>query len=219
MSLLSDLILEDNADVLARMLTHPFVQAIADGTLPEGVYHRYLVYEGAFVDTAISIFAYATAKAPDLEAKRWLIGVQDALVRDQMTYFEQSFDELGVETGITIPEAVRAFDQGMIDLARDGDFTEIVTAMFAAEWMYWSWCSEAAERAIADPHVRRWVDLHADDAFAAQARWLKAAIDRYAVPRDRERLSAVFRRVTELEIDFHTAPMIVDAADEEPSHA
>lgn len=204
---LSDLILQDNAKLLAGMLSHPFVRGIAENTLPEGAYHRYLVHEGAFVETAISIFAYATAKAPDLEAKRWLVGVQDALVRDQIPYFERSFAGLDVETGIPVPEAVRAFDQGMLSLAREGDFLEIVTAMFTAEWIYWTWCSEAAKRDIADPHIRQWIDLHADDAFGAQARWLKTAIDRHSEPGDRDRLSAVFARVTELEIAFHDAPL------------
>ena len=207
MTPLSDRILAENQDLLGRMLDHPFVRCVADGTLPAGAYHRYLVYEGAFVETAISIFAYATAKAPDLEAKRWLITVQDALARDQMPYFEQSFAELGVDAAITSPEAVVAFDRGMLEIARDGEFTEIVTAMFAAEWMYWTWCSRATRVGIADPHVRRWVDLHVDHAFAAQARWLKDAIDRYSGPEYLSRLSAVFGRVTEMEIAFHHAPL------------
>ena len=93
-----------------------------------------------------------------------------------------------------------AFDRGMLEIARQGSFTDIVTAMFAAEWMYWTWCSRAASREIADPHIRRWVDMHADEAFAAQARWLKTMIDRHAGPGDLARLSAIFGRVTELEI-------------------
>lgn len=207
MTALSDLILADNAEVLERMLDHPFVRAVSDGTLPAPAYHRYLVYEGAFVETAIAIFAYATAKAPDLDSKRWLIGVQDALVREQMPYFERSFAELGVETAIPIPEAVRAFDGQMLEIARQGTFTDIVTAMFAAEWMYWTWCSRAASVAIADPHIRAWVDLHADAEFAAQAQWLKDAIDTHAAPSDRARLGALFGRVTALEIAFHHAPL------------
>lgn len=212
MTLLSDLILERNAAVLNRMLDHPFVRAVATGTLSVRAWHRYLVYEGAFVDTAISIFAFGTAKAPDLAAKRRLIGVQDALAREQMPFFERCCAELGVKTDIPIPAAVRAFDAGMLTIARDGDFADIVTAMFAAEWMYWTWCSEAALHDIPDPHVRRWVDLHVDAAFAAQARWLKDTIDTVAGPDDLDRLSAVFARVTELEIAFHDAPLS-EAAD------
>lgn len=207
MTVLSDRILAENAAVLDRMLDHPFVRQIADGTLPLAAYYRYLVYEGAFVDTAISIFAYATAKAPDLEAKRWLIGVQDALAKDQMPYFEQSFAELGIDTDIAMPPEVAAFDQGMLAIAQAGDFAEIATAMFAAEWMYWTWCSRAARAGIADAHIRRWVELHAAEDFAAQARWLKGAIDRYARPGDMDRLSDVFAHVTALEIAFHDAPL------------
>ncbi len=203
----SERILADNAEVLGRMLAHPFVEAIGDGSLPAGAYARYLVFEGAFVETAISIFAFATAKAPDLDAKRWLIGVQQALAGEQMHYFEQSFADLRVDTAIAAPEAVVAFDRGMLEIARQGSFTDIVTAMFAAEWMYWTWCSRAASREIADPHIRRWVDMHADEAFAAQARWLKTMIDRHAGPGDLARLSAIFGRVTELEYAFHDAPL------------
>ena len=117
MMALSDQIIADNALVLERMLSHPFVQQITAGTLPAAAYHRYLVYEGAFVETAISIFAYATAKAPDLATKRWFVSVQDALVHDQLPYFEQSFSALGVDTAIPIPSAVANFDRGMLAIA------------------------------------------------------------------------------------------------------
>ena len=41
MSKVSDLILEENVDILGRMLNHPFVNAIFDGSLPADAYHRY----------------------------------------------------------------------------------------------------------------------------------------------------------------------------------
>lgn len=207
MTLLSDRILSENAAILQRMLTHPFVEAMANGTLPAPAYRRYLVYEGAFVETAIAIFAHATIKAPDLEAKRWLIGVQRALADEQMAYFEQSYAELGIDRSIAIPAAVVAFDRGMLRIAETGDFAELITAMFAAEWMYWTWCARVAAMPVADAHRRRWVEMHAGADFAAQARWLKESIDRHAGPDDFRRLSAVFARVTELEIAFHHAPL------------
>ena len=205
MTALSDQILADNEGVLNAMLGHRFVTGITDGTLPADVFHRYLVYEGGFVETAISIFAFATARAPDLEAKRWLVDVQMALVREQMVYFNVSYAALGIDRAIPIPRAVMAFDRGMYAIAETGDFLKAATAMFAAEWMYWTWCSAAARTGIADRHMRRWVELHADDGFAAQARWLKNAIDRYGAPGDRAELSGLFGHVTRLEIGFHDA--------------
>lgn len=91
---------------------------------------------------------------------------------------------------------------------------DILTAMFAAEWMYWTWCHASAERHISDPDLRAWIDLHADRAFANQALWLKQAIDTYAKDSDLDRLSAIFDRVMRLEIAFHAAAYDTNLPDE-----
>lgn len=209
---LSDDILSDNARVLQRMLTHRFVEDICADRLPRDVFHRYLAYEGAFVETAIAIFAYATARAPDMASRRWLIGVQDALANSQVPYFEACFERLGIAAGTPLPPGAAAFDDAMLALAERGTYAEIVTAMFAAEWMYWSWCTRAAASLISDPDLKAWVDMHADDSFAAQAHWLKHAIDRHGAPGDRAALSAIFHDVTAWEIAFHDAPYETEGA-------
>lgn len=203
--LLSDRILVANRDVLDQMLAHRFVQDISADRLDPAVFHRYLAYEGRFVRTAIAIFAHAVADAPDITSQRWLIGVLDALANSQVTYFEDVCARRGIAPVTDVPPAVDAFDAGMLGIAQTGRFIDIVTAMFAAEWMYWHWCRAAAAHPASDPDLRAWVDLHADDTFAQQALWLKDAIDRYGDAGDVDRLSAVFDKVTRLEIDFHTA--------------
>lgn len=207
---LSVRILRENEAVFAAMVGHRFTTDIEDGRLPDEVFDRYLAYEGAFVDTAISIFALATAKAGTIGQKRWLIGVLDALANRQVGYFERTLAARGVDPArfdLAEPR-VAAFRAGMLDIARDGAFLDIVVAMFAAEWMYWTWSRRAAAAPIADPLLREWVAMHADDAFAAQADWLRAEIDAAADGLDeaeRARLSRVFGRVQELEIAFHDA--------------
>lgn len=203
--LLSDRILSTNADALDRMLSHRFVQDISSDRLDVEVFHRYIVYEGDFFQTAIAIFAHAVTDAPDIDSQRWLIGVMDALANTQVPYFEDVYVRRGIATVMDVPAAVDAFDAGMLEIAQNGRFIDIVTAMFAAEWMYWHWCRAAAVHPISDPDLRDWVDLHADDAFAAQALWLKDAIDRYGAPDQADRLAGVFGKVTELEIGFHSA--------------
>lgn len=202
---LSDQILAANEHVLGQMLEHRFVADIRGNRLPADVFHRYLAYEGAFVDTAIAIFSYATARAPNIALRRWLIGVQDALANTQVPYFEQAFARLDIKSPNKLPLDVEAFDSGMLQLAQRSSFIEIITAMFAAEWMYWTWCSTAAQCPIADPDLKAWVDLHADPDFAAQACWLKETIDVHGNATDAEHLSAIFDRVMQLEIAFHTA--------------
>lgn len=208
---LSEQILRENADVLDAMVNHRFVNDIKEDRLPKEAFERYLVFEGAFVDTAISIFAYAAAKAGTIEQKRWLIGVLDALANQQIAYFEKTSAARGIDPSAfdtNIPQ-VAAFRDGMLEIARDGFYLDTVAAMFAAEWMYWTWCRQASVRRITDPLLKEWVDLHAHPDFAAQVFWLKAELDAagpHLEPVERARLGAIFARVQRLEIDFHDAP-------------
>lgn len=205
---LSGTILERNEAVLNAMLTHRFVEDVCADGLPIEVFKRYLAYEGAFVETAIAIFSFATARAPDMDAKRWMIGVLDALANVQVPYFEERYRTLDIERPDTLPDDARAFDRGMLELAEQGSFLDILTAMFAAEWMYWTWCKRASKIDLSNQDLAAWIRLHVDDTFAAQALWLKDAIDRYGVPQDSDRLSQVFGTVTALEIRFHDAPYV-----------
>lgn len=202
--------LRENAGAFAAMVGHRFVQDIEADRLDPDVFERYLVYEGAFVETAIAIFAHGVAKAGTMAQKRWLIGVLDALANEQVAYFERTFAARGIDPArhdLGRPE-VAGFRDGMLAIARDGAFLDIVAAMFAAEWMYWTWSKDAAARTISDPLLAEWVALHAHEDFAAQARWLRDQLDMAGAGLDaagRARLSAVFGRVLALEIAFHDA--------------
>ncbi|MFK3967095.1 TenA family protein [Ensifer adhaerens] len=210
---LSEQILRENATVFEAMVNHRFVEDIVMGRLSPQVFERYLVYEGAFVETAISIFAFAAAKAETIEQKRWLIAVLDALANQQIAYFERIFAERNIDPGaydLNVAE-VDAFRTGMLDIARNGGFLDTVAAMFAAEWMYWTWSKRAARSSFADPHLKEWVEMHADDEFAAQAKWLKQELDVAGdalEASERKRLSAIFGRAQQLEIAFHDAAYV-----------
>lgn len=212
MTPLSDQILAENQDVWEAMQAHRFVRDIEEDRLDPAVFRRYLAYENAFVETAILIFGYAMVKAPGLDEQRWLIGVLKALSEEQIAYFREAFDALGMPPAewrdITMPGPVASFRDGMLAIAAHGPYVDGIAAMFAAEWMYWTWCRRAAGRTITDPVLRRWVDLHAAEDFADQARWLRRQIDAAGAEmgeRSRRHLSGIFRRALVLEIDFHTA--------------
>jgi thiaminase (transcriptional activator TenA) len=211
-ALLSAEILERNRDLWDTMQNHRFVRDIEEDRLEPGVFKRYLVYERAFVETAILIFGHAMVKAPRLDQRVWLIGVLHALAGEQIRYFDCAFRALRIPSDASsagMPSSVEAFCGGMLSIARDGGYFEVIAAMLAAEWMYATWCSRAAARPSRDDELRRWVDLHAASDFAAQAEWLRHEIDTFgetASQRDVGALSAAFRRALELEINFHTAP-------------
>ena len=93
----------------------------------------------------------ATGKAGRIEQKRWLIGVLDDLANQQIAYFERTLAARAIDpASFDLAEPrVEAFCAGMLDIAEKGAFLDIVVAMFAAEWMYWTWSKRVAAAAIA----------------------------------------------------------------------
>lgn len=210
MSSFSEQLLAEHASTWQAMQQHQFVTDIEQDRLPAQVFNRYLVFEGDFVATAIGIFALAISKAPGIRQQRWLVGVLNALVDDQMGYFEQVLARRGINPDDfqrNLP-AVGRFRDGMLTAAREGEYADIITLMFGAEWMYYHWCRRVHQSVQTDEDIRQWVAMHAEEAFFAQARWLKEELDRCAAAlpaSELRRLSSLYRDVLVWEIDFHSA--------------
>lgn len=203
-------LLAEHQPLWLAMQQHHLVTDIEQGKLPEKVFNQYLVFEGDFVATAIAIFSYAVIKAPDIRQRRWLIGVLEALANEQIAYFERVMVKRNVTPEHYLrgaPEVYR-FSQGMLRVAESGSYAQILTLMFGAEWMYYHWCSRVSRADIADPDVREWVLMHAEQTFIDQASWLKAELDVCAAgvgEAERVQLSGLYAQVLQWEIDFHSA--------------
>lgn len=206
----TDRLLREHQDVWHIMQQHHFVCDIEQDRVSPQVFNRYLVFEGRFVATAITIFALGVSKAPGITQQRWLIGVLNALVDTQIAWFE----EVLVQRNINVSDypddlpGVRRFRDGMLHTAQHDSYAAIITAMFAAEWMYYHWCARVVQASQQDADMRRWIEMHAEDEFFQQASWLKHELDRCAMQvtaEEQTKLSELFGQVLQWEIDFHTA--------------
>ncbi len=209
------------AELWEAMQAHRFVQDIGADRLPREVFLRYLSYECGFVETALLILGHALLKAPDLARRRVLVGVMQGLAGEQIPYFQQAFRALGATPipEAEFPSAVTRFRDGMLAMAEQGTYLDILAAMLGAEWMYATWCGRAGRQPISDPELHRWVALHTEDRFLRGVAWLKSELDAALPGLDRpaaDRAAACFRRTLELEIDFHSAAYEVSEGTERP---
>lgn len=198
-----------NAALWDAMQAHRLVIDIEHDRLPMDVLRRYFVFEHAFVETAVLIFAHALLKAPGFAQQRRLIATLSALAEAQLVWFEACFAALDIDGGKPVlPQAVETFASGMLSIAAEGSYVDIVTIMLAAEWMYATWSVRCNGRPSAEPMLRSWVQLHAEPDFLSGVDWLRAEVDREAAGLDdtgRARIASLFGRALALEIDFHTA--------------
>ncbi|WP_338602232.1 TenA family protein [Saccharopolyspora sp. SCSIO 74807] len=201
------------------VITHPFTDALFDGSLPDPAMRSYLVQDYQFVDDFLALLGAALAKADRYTSRLAIAGSIGVVTSEENTYFERSFDALGVSAADreqpVLDEATKEFRALMTDTNARGDYAEVLTVLAVAEWSYLAWAQRAPEAEPAggtDPAGNfvqaEWVSLHNNDGFAEWVRWLRAELDRVGAEldeRDQARCLRLFQRATRCERDFFDA--------------
>ncbi|QLG63674.1 TenA family protein [Halorarum salinum] len=190
---------------------HGFVAELADGTVDDAVFRRYLVQDYAFVGALVGAFGHAVGQAPTMDAKGSLTEFLGTLTDEENDYFERSFDALGVpDDERADPEradVTEAFEDLLVRAALQGDYEETLAVLVPAEWIYLSWASGTGGTPD-EFYLSEWIGLHQDPAFEAFVDWLRGELDRYGPALDerrRRRVERLFRRTVALEVQFFDA--------------
>ena len=201
---------EEYRETWERMVRHPFVLALGDGTLPRQTFAAYMAQDYLFVDALTRTVAYGIAKAPSGVDARPLGAFLQTLLGAEDDLFERVFDQLGADSPArTRPEPLLVtarFSRFLAGVGRRGTFEEIATALYVTEGTYADWASRlvAEGRRPDDALYRDWIDIHADASLAELVGhlgdWMEAADDG-AEPA----LASVFRRALRYEVAFWNA--------------
>jgi thiaminase/transcriptional activator TenA len=189
---------EAHAALWQRMVTHPFVEELGEGTLPLEKSRRYFLQDYLFVRVLAKVVGLAIAKAPSLEAARPLSPFLAVLLSAESDLFVRAFAELGVP-----PEEYRnaqplpttlAFGDFLLTLAHEDSFEEVLTALLVTEGTYAAWARRLVEagKRPSQRLYQEWIDIHAAQELAefvqALDRWLTESRGAVAL----ERLQEVF---------------------------
>ena len=195
-----------------EMVYHRFTIDVEKNTIPEDVFKKYLQLEHNFVRSAITIFAYALAKATAIDDQNRLISILSALGNEQDDYFQKTFTSMGVKekelSGFKLDGKARLLRDGAIKIAQTGSLLEILTTMLAAEWMYLTWCERARDGHMTGP-AKEWVELHLSPDFHKQVSWLKNRVNELGAKATldlREKCAQHFKNMLDWEIAFHHHP-------------
>jgi thiaminase/transcriptional activator TenA len=201
----------------AKALDHRFFREVADDTVENRVFQRYLRIEYGFVDCAARVLGYAVAKAPSFaERTRLALGLH-GLVTDQQDYFMAAFEAAGMPPEQCMALAPDALSKTLHDVflgaAETRGYEVILACILAAEWMYLTWCTHAERTPSRRNYLSDWVALHAGGSFAEHVAWVRSEIDRRAplLPADRQAgLNTLFEAALAAEMPFHDAAYAVD---------
>jgi thiaminase/transcriptional activator TenA len=192
----------DNADWAQRILAHPFVRGLGDGSLAPESFRRYVAQDAYFLEAFARAYAYCLAQSTaraDLHAFAGLIaGVMDEL-KLHAGYAARWNADL---SGVTPAPATRAYTEFLIEVARLGAIGVTTAAMTPCMRLYAFLGQELARGEVA-PVYAEWVRTYAASDFEGLAATLEGLLDWHAT--DTPAVRNAYRRAMELEYGFFDA--------------
>jgi thiaminase (transcriptional activator TenA) len=193
-------------------VAHPFVRDLCAGTLPAAALRRYLVQDYQFVDAFAALLG-ATVACADTPAARMIHARQlGVIASEENTYFQRSFDALGVPASDrAAPELLaptEEFAQLMRAVSAGRDYPSCLAVLTVAEWLYLDWARRAPRPLPAGPVAREWIELHDNPPFGQWVEFLRGEVDRVSPALSaaaRNGCRTLFAVATRLELAFFEA--------------
>ena len=198
-------------DLWERMVAHPFVIEMGDGTLPVDKFRRYFLQDYVFVRDLVSMTALGVSKAPDFEAAGVLNSFLTGIVDPENDLFVRAFKELSVPeeeySAVSTSPTTQAFGDFMMHIGLEGTFEDILTVLYVTERTYLDWGTRLIEsgKRPQNPVYREWIEIHGPDVLGELVAWMGDYLDRADLRGRRERAERIFLTALRYEYLFWEA--------------
>ena len=191
-----------NADWAAKILAHPFVQGLGDGSLATAAFKSYVAQDAYFLDAFARAYAFCLAHGTSRED---LFGFSELIagVLEELKLHKSYTEKLQVSLdGVTPLAATQAYVDFLLGNARQGHLGETIAGMTPCMRLY-AWLGHTLAKTDVAPAYADWVKTYSDPGFEALAVRLEELLDQHAV--DSPAVRANYRRAMELEYGFFDA--------------
>ncbi len=208
----------DIGDLFAKILDHPFVRELGEGTLSRERFVHYMVQDAHYLAMFARALALAAARAPDTAAQVELAKAShDAIVVERALH-DSFFRDFGVDEeafAASRPSPTCfAYGHFLISTSAGEDFPVAVAALLPCFHIYEEVGKVLLARSRPGNPWQRWIDTYADEAFAEQVRRVMAIADGAhdtASQAVRARMAEAYRTAARLEWMFWDAAYRLEA--------
>ena len=167
-------------------LTHPFVEALGNGTLIERKFRYYILQDARFLGDLARVFSAAAQRAPDSESALRFT----KLAEETITVERSLHANYGARWNMTpqqmssVPMAPTnyAYTRHMLTVAANGSAAEITVVALPCAWIYCVVGKHLLKKGrpgVKHPY-RDWLLLYASPEFEAVQAWMRKQVDRWA---------------------------------------
>ena len=136
----TETIRQESSAIWDAQMTHPFVMALADGTLPQETFQFYILQDARFLIDLAKTFAFAATKTDDRDR---ILKFGEFLL--DTVRVERALHEMyAARFGLTLAQMAAtpmaptnyAYTRHMLQVAAMGSLAEVVTVMLPCAWIY-----------------------------------------------------------------------------------
>ena len=192
-----------------KVVTHPLVIEMGDGTLPRNTFDVYFDQDYLFLRDWAILLSLATAKAPDFDAARQLVSFLHLGLGGEEGLFQTAFRERGMSRdtvrSLAYLPTTQNYSGYLRNIAYSGSYIDVIATLLAVEWPYLDWAQRAnqAGKRPNNHYYQTWIDLHVSEGMTDFVGWLGRTVDESA-PSGEQRavLQEIFRNVLRYEYLF-----------------
>ena len=174
---------EAAAPIRERILAHPFVRGLGDGTLPGDQYQYYLKQDYVFLIEYCRVLALASSRAADFAVAARLSDLLNQTLNVEMDLHRETCWVCGIS-----PEALEdarpapttlAYTNHLRLIAETSDLTAIIAAILPCAHGYWEIATALRGRGLPRvPAYENWIKAYTAEEYAAAAHWLGGLLNR-----------------------------------------
>ncbi len=163
---------------------HPFVQGIADGSLPLEKFKFYMLQDAYYLKHYTKVLALAAAKATNDEDIQYFLNTARFIHEAELELHRTTFQDLDVTAeeieNFEVAPAAYNYVSHMYNAVHNGDVAEAFAAILPCPWLY----QEIGQQLkFAHPNVplyAQWIALYASDEMLQSINKQKSMLNRFA---------------------------------------
>lgn len=175
-------------------LSHPFVVALGDGTLPEQKFKHYILQDARFLGDLSRVFAAGILRAPDSDSALRFAKLAEETMTVERSLHENYGQRWNLTpkqmTSVSMAPTNYAYTRHMLTVAASGTAAEVTVVALPCAWIY---CVVGRHLLRKGPPAknhpyRDWLMLYASPEFAEVQIWMRKKVDQWAKTAGKEEL-------------------------------
>ncbi len=175
-------------------LSHPFVTALGDGTLPEQKFQYYILQDARFLGDLSRVFAAGALRAPDSDSALRFVKLAEETITVERSLHENYGKRWNLTpkqmTSVPMAPTNYAYTRHMLAVAAAGTAAEVTVVALPCAWVY---CVVGRHLLRKGPPpknhpYRDWLMLYASPEFAEVQVWMRKKVDQWAKTAGKEEL-------------------------------